>query len=107
VGVHAGVSVTKENRDRVLDAGASVQIVVDASKFPAWKKLEFYDGAHKLGEVAAGSPQFTAENLAAGYHVFSVLGIGPQGNIRPSNPVLVVVRKQKSEAAARKCRSFE
>jgi hypothetical protein len=32
-----------------VDPGSNVPIVVDASKFPNWKKLEFYDGAKKLG----------------------------------------------------------
>ena len=32
-------------------------------------------------------------NLKAGYHAFSVLGTDGKGTIRPSNPVLVVVRK--------------
>jgi hypothetical protein len=37
--------------------------------------------------------QYTATNLTPGYHVFSVLGADAKGNIRTSDPVLVVVRK--------------
>jgi hypothetical protein len=33
------------------------------------------------------------EQQKAGYHAFSVLGTDGKNNIRPSNPVLVVVRK--------------
>jgi hypothetical protein len=63
-----------------------------ASKFPNWKQLEFYDGSKKLGTVIAAPAQFSATNLTPGYHVFSVLGTDAVGNIRASNPVMVVVR---------------
>jgi hypothetical protein len=74
------------------NAGADVPIIVDASHFPNWKKLGFYDGATKLGEITEGTPKFTARSLAPGYHVFSVLGTDAQGNLRTSNPALVVVQ---------------
>lgn len=81
------------SKDRVWDPGANVTIVVDDAKFPGWQKLEFYDGAHKFGEGTAGAPpQCTAMKLTPGYHAFSVLGTDAQGTVRPSNPVLVVVR---------------
>lgn len=67
----------------VQGVGSSVPIVVDATKFPGWKKLEFYDGATKLGEITQGSAQFTATNLALGYHVFSVLGTDAGGDLDP------------------------
>jgi hypothetical protein len=73
--------------------GSNVPIVVDATKFPNWKTLEFYDGSRILGEITQGSPQFTAKNLTPGYHVFSVLGTDTFGTVRTSNPVLVIVRK--------------
>lgn len=79
--------------DEALDPGANVPIVVDDTKFAGWKKLEFYDGAQKLGELTQAPPQVTAKNLTAGYHVFSVLGTDTNGRVRPSNPVVVVVRK--------------
>jgi hypothetical protein len=82
---------------RVWDPGSNVTIVVDAAGFQGWQKLEFHDGARKLGEVTEGPPQFTAMGLAAGYHVFSVLGTDAQGSVRPSNPVLVVVRRLPAE----------
>lgn len=78
---------------RVWDEGSDLAITVDDTKFANWKKLELYDGAQKITEITQGPAQFTAKNLTAGYHVFSILGTDPQGNIRPSNPVLVVVRK--------------
>ncbi len=82
----------------VQGVGSSVPIVVDATKFPGWKKLEFYDGATKLGEITQGSAQFTATNLALGYHVFSVLGTDAGGDLRPSNPVMVIVRSSPTGA---------
>ncbi|HEX2949615.1 MAG TPA: Ig-like domain-containing protein [Armatimonadota bacterium] len=78
--------------NRVWDPGSNVTIVVNDATFGNWKKLEFFDMAHKLGELTQGAAQFTAANLTAGFHVFSVLGTDAQGNVRTSNPVLVVVR---------------
>jgi hypothetical protein len=76
-----------------VDPGSNVRITVDAGKFPNWKELEFYDGAKKLGTVTAAPAQYTATNLTPGYHVFSVLGTDAKGNIRTSDPVLIVVRQ--------------
>lgn len=75
-----------------VDPGSSVLITVDTSKLPHWTKLEFCDGAKKLGTVTNTPPRFTAANLTPGYHVFSVLGTDTQGNLHTSNPVMVVVR---------------
>jgi hypothetical protein len=80
-------------RDLVWDAGSRVIIRVDASRFAGWKKLALYDGAKKVGERAKGKAEFTVKDLKAGYHAFSVIGTDRTGKIRPSNPVLVVVRK--------------
>jgi hypothetical protein len=75
-----------------VEPGSNVTITVDAGKFPNWKKLEFYDAAKKLGDIKEGeAPQFTATNLASGYHVFSVLGTDAEGTVRSSDPVMVVV----------------
>jgi hypothetical protein len=67
---------------------------VDDSKLAGWKKLELYDGAKKVGELAKGPAEFTVKDLKAGYHAFSVLGTDGKSNVRASNPVLVVVRRQ-------------
>jgi hypothetical protein len=80
-------------RDLVWDAGSSVTIGVDDSRFAGWKKLELFDGAKKVGELGKGPAEFAVKDLKAGYHAFSVLGTDGQGNVHPSNPVLVVVRK--------------
>src|SRR5262249_21089841 len=77
----------------VWDAGSSVVMSIDDTKFAGWKKLELYDGAKKVDELAKGPAEFTVKDLKAGYHVFSVLGTDGNGNIRSSNPVLVVVRR--------------
>jgi len=83
-----------------LDPGSNVPITVDASKFPNWRKLEFYDGAKKLGTITAEPLQFTATNLTPGYHVFSVLGTNAEGDVRPSNPVMVVVSRLPTHVTA-------
>jgi uncharacterized protein (DUF2141 family) len=76
----------------VWDAAATVVIRVDDTKFAAWKKLDLYDGAKKLTELTKGPAEFTIQDLQPGYHAFAILGTDGNGNIRPSNPVLVVVR---------------
>src|SRR5262249_38607761 len=48
-------------RGEVRDAGSSVTIVVDDSRFAGWKKLELYDGATKARELAKGPAQCTAK----------------------------------------------
>jgi hypothetical protein len=79
-------------KGEVFDAGSAVTIVVDDSKFAGWKKLELYDGAKKVGELTEGPARFTVKELIAGYHAYSILGTDAKGGVRPSNPVLVVVR---------------
>jgi hypothetical protein len=81
------------DRGLVWDAGSRVTVVVGDSRFAGWKKLELYDGATKVGELATGPAEFTVKGLKAGYHAFSVLGTDGKGTIRPSDPVLVVVRE--------------
>jgi hypothetical protein len=76
-----------------VEPGSNVRIRVDAGKFPKWKKLEFYDGAKKLGTITRAPAQFTATKLTPGYHVFSVLGTDAKGTVRSSDPVMVIVRK--------------
>ncbi|MBI5831477.1 MAG: hypothetical protein HZB16_04095 [Armatimonadetes bacterium] len=66
-------------------------VAADASRFPNWRTIEFYDGARRLGEVTAGPIQVTAPKLTPGYHVFSVLGTDAVGTVRTSDPVMVVV----------------
>jgi predicted esterase len=85
-----------------LDAGASAPIIVDASKFPNWKTMAFYDGAKKLAEITRGPTQFTATNLTPGYHVFSVLATDGQGTVRTADPKMVVVRRPPTEVQATK-----
>lgn len=87
------ITSPRSAKDRVWDAGSGVTIVVDASRFAGWKKLELYDGAKKLSELTGGRAEFTVPDLKAGYHTFSVLGTDSKGNVRPSDPVLVVVRQ--------------
>lgn len=85
---------TMSAKGEVFDAGSSVTLRVDDSKFAGWAKLQLYDGATKLGELTQGPAKFTVKDLKAGYHAYSVLGTDSKGMVRPSNPVLVVVRKQ-------------
>jgi predicted esterase len=81
------------SQSRVWDPGSNVTIVVGDANFPHWKKMEFYDGGRKLGEITQGPPQFTAHDMVTGLHVFSVIGTDTIGALRSSNPVLVIVRK--------------
>lgn len=87
------ITSPRSAKDLVWDAGTGVTIVVDDSRFAGWKKLELYDGAKKVRELTGGPAEFTVTDLKAGYHAFSVLGTDGKGIVRPSDPVLVVVRK--------------
>jgi hypothetical protein len=80
-------------KSEVFATGSAVTIEVDDSRFAGRKKLELFDGATKVGELADGPARFTVKGLKAGYHAFSVLGTDDKGTLRPSNPVLVVVRR--------------
>jgi hypothetical protein len=90
------LKITEPSRDAakdvVFDAGSAVTIKIDDSQFTGWTKLDLYDWATKVGELAKGKPEFTVKGLKASYHAYSVLGKDSKGNIRPSNPALVVVR---------------
>jgi hypothetical protein len=87
------ITSPRTDRNLVWEAGSAVTVAVDDSRFAGWKKLELYDGAKKVSELARGKPEFIVKDLKAGYHAFSVLGSDAKGNVRPSDPVLVVVRK--------------
>jgi hypothetical protein len=78
-------------KSEVVDTGSAVRVKVDDSRFAGWTKLELYDGARKVGELTKGPAEFTVKDLTAGYHAYSVLGTAAGGEIRTSNPVLVVV----------------
>ncbi|MFO0976761.1 MAG: hypothetical protein U0996_10210 [Planctomycetaceae bacterium] len=79
-----------------LEPGSNVPIIVDPSQFSDWKTITFYDGAKKLGEVAADTaPQFTVTDLTPGYHVFSILAADDNGNVRTADPKLVIVKPAK------------
>jgi len=80
-------------KSQVFDPGSSVTIKVDDSKFAGWSKLELYDGATKVGELAEGPARLTVKDLKAGYHAFTVLGMDSKDNVRPPDPVPVVTRK--------------
>lgn len=80
-------------KGEVFNAGSEVTIIVDDSRFTGWTKLELYDGATKVSELSKGKAEFTVKDLKTGYHAYSILGTDNKGNLRPSNPVLVVVRK--------------
>lgn len=82
---------------QVLNPSASVTIAVDTTRFPKWKRLEFFDGARSLGEVHAAPAQVVAKELTAGFHVFSVLGTDAKGQKRCSAPVLIVVRRAPND----------
>jgi hypothetical protein len=74
-------------------AGAPVTITANTSAFPDWTKIEFYNGATKVGEVAAGNPaQLTLNVLPPAVYGFVALGYKADGTVRTSNPRAVVMR---------------
>jgi hypothetical protein len=77
----------------VQAAGSSITIHVDTSRFPGWKKLEFYGGAKLLGTVTSKPTQFKATNLAPGFHTFTVLGTDSAGKVATSDCGMIAVSK--------------
>lgn len=79
-----------------LNPGSDVKVVADPGKFSGWRRLDFYDGAKKIGSVESPPCEAVAQKLTPGYHVFSVLGIDAKGTVRTSDPVMVVVKAARS-----------
>lgn len=88
------ITSPRNDRNEATDAGASVTLKVDDSRFSDWTRLELYDGAAKVMELTKKPAEFKIDNLKPGYHAYSVLGTDAKSKTRPSDPVLVVVRSR-------------
>ena len=92
------LKITSPRQDNIYTPiqgpGSHITITVDASGFPGWKQLEFYDGATLLGTITSGATQFTATKLTPGFHTFSVLGTDSAGRVVTSNCEMVAVQRK-------------
>jgi hypothetical protein len=78
----------------VSNPGQRVTIACDATKFPGWEKIEFFNGAHKLGEVEGGSEPNISISLGAADMVYclTAMATGPEGIRRTCDPMHFFVR---------------
>lgn len=79
------------NDQGVSSMGAFATLTVNASAFPNWSRMEFFQGATKLGEVTSGTPSWTGR-LSTGTYGLNVLGTDSAGNVRTAKPQALVVR---------------
>jgi len=78
----------------VANPGDRVTITCDASGFPGWEKIEFFNGAKKLGEVKAGSDPTIKVSLEETEMVYCLTALATaQGGIeRTCDPMHFFVR---------------
>lgn len=79
--------------DPALAPGATVRLQCDTRALGPWTKIEFYDGARKLGEVKQGKKaeyRLIVDRKQRVYNI-SVLGYRPDGTMRAATPVYFYV----------------
>lgn len=78
----------------VADPGDRITITCDTSRFPGWERIEFFNGARKLGEVHSGSDPSVAVTLEASERVYclTALATGPDRVQRTCDPIHFFVR---------------
>ena len=78
----------------VANPGDRITITCDASSFPGWEKIGFYNGAQKLGEVETGSDPTIRVSLEETEMVYclTALATGQDGIERTCYPMHFFVR---------------
>ncbi len=78
----------------VVEPGRSLKLVCDLWELPEWRKVEFFAGSRKLGDVVApAAPELTTTvEPASTVCSFTALATDAAGNTRASNPFYVSVR---------------
>ena len=78
----------------VASPGDRITIVCDASQFPAWEKIEVFNGAKKLGEVSAGTLPEITTSLDGSEKVYclTALAADSEGTQKTSDPMHFFVR---------------
>ncbi len=95
---------------RVVEPGTRLAVECDASGLPGWQRIEFFNGAERIGTVTRGQQprvELTVEPQRSVY-ALSAIGYDSQGNPRPSRPTHFIVRDPAiSQALARQRQAWE
>lgn len=77
------------NGDITINAGTQIKLAIDTTAFANWNKIEIYDGATKLGELAPRTKEFSYTPTVG---VYSITALGYKGStIRTAIPLYFVV----------------
>ncbi|NQT27002.1 hypothetical protein HQ585_16725 [candidate division KSB1 bacterium] len=78
----------------VAKPGEEITIVCNTENHPDWKKIEFFNGADKLGEVKSGNPPQIKTELGAQNQVYclTALATDESGNQRTCAPMHFFVK---------------
>jgi hypothetical protein len=85
----------------VVEPGRRVALECDPDGFPGWTRIEFYDGAEKLGEAHRGEEpaiEFVVQPEPTVY-ALTVLAYGEDGTLRTAAPTHFLVRDPEVRAA--------
>ena len=86
------VSITSPTENDTFTASANITITADASDLDGKvAKVEFYDGATKLGEDTSSPYSFSWNGVPAGYHVLTAVATDTNANFSTSVPVEIFV----------------
>ncbi len=64
----------------VTNPGDQITITCDAELFPGWEKIEFFNGAQKLGEVSVGAEPMITISLEASEKVYCLTALATDNN---------------------------
>jgi hypothetical protein len=94
---YPAVSITSPASGTVFSAPASIAIAASASDPDgSVARVEFYQGATKLGEDASSPYAFTWDNVPVGSYVLTARAVDDKGAVSTSTSVSVLVRDPNS-----------
>src|SRR5205823_1171849 len=86
------VSIAKPVENATYAASANLAITAEASDFDGMvTKVEFYDGANKLGEATTSPYSYAWNDVPPGYHVLTAVATDTNADFSTSVPVEIFV----------------